>query len=137
MTENEKNIDKLSSLAADVIKIYERSELSIKHKETVPQRFQGLIENVNLHHTDPIKIQDYNDNDTGEVTAYDIYPCPPMWQLFKDTQENRELLVEQLENKTGKRFAFAEFDKPVREHKRDYADYDEELDLTQGNGRSR
>ena len=120
MTENEKNIDKLSSLAADVIKIYERSELSIKHKETVPQRFQGLIENVNLHHTDPIKIQDYNDNDIvefvpslsdddiGVVMNYVIYPYSSMWQLFDDTKKNRELLVEQLENKTGKCFAFAE-----------------------------
>ena len=147
MTEDEKNIDKLSSLIADVLKDV---DLGVANK----WKDNGLTAYVNLD-TDKIRVigdshyrprldkdivqfvPSERDNDTGEVTAYDIYPCPPMWQLFKDTQENRELLVEQLENKTGKRFAFAEFDKPVREHKRDYADYDEELDLTQGNGRSR
>ena len=125
MTEDEKNIDKLSSLIADVLK---NVDLGVANK----WKDNGLTAYVNLD-TDKIRVigdshyrprldkdivqfvPSERDNDTGEVTAYDIYPCPPMWQLFKDTQENRELLVEQLENKTGKRFAFA---KPT-ERKRD------------------
>lgn len=147
MTEDEKNIDKLSSLVADTIKNY---ELNIKHnKADIFQIYsQNFTADVNLH-TDSIRVLDDNDNDIVKFVPierdddirvmfkYAIYPYSPMWQLFKDTQENREDFVEQLERKTGKVFVFAEIDKPERVLERDYADDDEELDLTAGNGRSR
>ena len=147
MTEDEKNIDELSSLVADTIKNY---ELSIKHnKADIFQIYsQNFTADVNLH-TDSIRVLDDNDNDIVKFVPierdddirvmfkYAIYPYSPMWQLFKDTQENREDFVEQLERKTGKVFVFAEIDKPERVLERDYADDDEELDLTAGNGRSR
>lgn len=147
MTEDEKNIDELSSLVADTIKNY---ELNIKHnKADIFQIYsQNFTADVNLH-TDSIRVLDDNDNDIVKYVPierdddirvmfkYAIYPYSPMWQLFKDTQENREDFVEQLERKTGKVFVFAEIDKPERVLERDYADDDEELDLTAGNGRSR
>lgn len=111
MTEDEKNIDKLSSLVSDALIDV---ALKVAHKWTDNR----LTASVNLN-TGSIRVLDDNDNDvvkfvpserdddTGEITAYEIYPYSPMWQLFRDTQENRESFVEQLESKTGKKFAFA------------------------------
>lgn len=172
MTEDEKNIDKLSSLVADTIKNY---KFNIKHNKAgfFQEYSQDFAADVNLY-TGTIRALDYDYNDIvkfvpsersedREVTAYEIYPYPPMWQLFKDTQENRESFVEQLESKTGKVFAFAD-DKTDRvnvyarvkeqetnddeqneklelttspKDNEEYLEEDEELDLTQGNGRSR
>ena len=172
-SEDEKNIEQLSSLVADVLKDV---DLGVANK----WKDNGLTAYVNLD-TNKIRVigdsyyrprldkdivqfvPSERDNDTGEVTAYTIYPCPPMWRLFKDTQENRQDFVEQLESKTGKVFAFAD-DKTDRvnvyarvkeqetnddeqneklelttspKDKEEYLEEDEELDLTQGNGRSR
>ncbi|MCR5479866.1 MAG: hypothetical protein K6F27_08440 [Ruminococcus sp.] len=118
LNEEQKNIEQLSSLVADVLKDV---DLGVANK----WKDNGLTAYVNLD-TNKIRVigdsyyrprldkdivqfvPSERDNDTGEVTAYTIYPCPPMWRLFKDTQENRQDFVEQLESKTGKVFAFAE-----------------------------
>lgn len=147
-SKDEMNIEQLSSLVADVLKDV---DLGVANK----WKDNGLTAYVNLD-TEKIRVigdshyrprldkdivqfvPSERDNDTGEVTAYDIYPCPPMWQLFKDTQENRELFVEQLESKTGKKFTFADGKSDrVNAKERIYDDEDDELDLTVGQCRGR
>lgn len=170
--EEKKNINKLSSFVADTIKNY---ELNIKQNKAgyFQEYSQDFAADINLY-TGTIRALDDDDNDIvkfvpsergkdREVTAYEIYPYPPMWQLFKDTQENRESFVEQLESKTGKVFAFAD-DKTDRvnvyarvkeqetnddeqneklelttspKDNEEYLEEDEELDLTAGNNRGR
>lgn len=143
MTEDEKNIDKLSSLVADVIKdvddgVAKPWQIGIYCAAYNTDTFTiSVHKSYGMSGIHDVRFVATERDKNGEFSAYEIQPTRRLWQVFRDTEENRELLVEQLENKTGKRFAFAEFDKPERVLERDYAGDDEELDLTAGNGRGR
>ena len=141
MTEDEKNIDKLSSLVADVIKDVELRIANIWQKDGLKAAYNTDTDVISVTNNKGYVVRfepiEYGEN--KEVTTYGIYPTAQMWELFSNTQGNRELFVEQLETKTEKTFVFCD-DKGtltnVNSRER-YYDEDEELDLTQGNGRSR
>jgi len=141
--EEQKNIDKLSSLVADVIKdvddgVSKPWQIGIYCAAYNTDTFTiSVHKSYGMSGIHDVRFVATERDKNGEFSAYEIQPTRRLWQVFRDTEENRELLVEQLENKTGKRFAFAEIDKPERVLERDYADNDEELDLTQSNERSR
>lgn len=110
MTEDEKNIDKLSSLVADVIKDVELRIANIWQKDGLKAAYNTDTDVISVTNNKGYVVRfepiEYGEN--KEVTTYGIYPTAQMWELFSNTQGNRELFVEQLENKTGKRFVFAE-----------------------------
>lgn len=125
MTEDEKNIDKLSSLVADVIKDVDKDvELNVANKwendglkgyyntdtEVISVYQQNVFLESILKDKNAVVLLEPVEYNEFEVTLYCIYPTQQMKTLFNDTEENRELLVKQLETKTGKSFVFAEPD---------------------------
>jgi len=171
--EEQKNIDTLSSLVADVAKdvddgVAKPWQIGIYCAAYNTDTFTiSVHKSYGMSGIPFVRFVATERDKNGEFSAYEIQPTRRLWQVFRDTEENREDFVEQLENKTGKRFAFAE----PTERKRDRQlmrsdsienvnepqrneilelepsntpDYYElldgegaDLDLTQGNGRSR
>ena len=140
-SEEEKNVDKLSSLVADVIKDVELRVANIWQKDGLRAAYNTDTDVISVTNSNGyvVKFEPVEYGENKEVITYGIYPTAQMWKLFSNTEDNRELFVEQLETKTGKTFVFCDEKGTLTNvnSRERYYDEDEELDLTQDNGRSR